>query len=42
MLKKIKKIYEDVVSVPGKTLLSGKESEMETQILLKEVLMKRV
>jgi len=30
MLKKIKKIYEDVVSVPGKTLLSGKESEMET------------
>lgn len=30
MLNKIKKIYEDVVSVPGKTLLSGKESEMET------------
>ena len=30
MLKEIKKIYEDVVSVPGKAVLSGKESEMET------------
>lgn len=30
MLNKIKKIYEDVLSVPGKAVLSGKESEMET------------
>ena len=30
MLNKIKKIYEDVVSVPGKAVLSGKESEMDT------------
>jgi len=30
MLKKIKMIYEDVASAPGKTVLSSKESEMET------------